>query len=77
MAKFVDLPFGTVSELHAQIERLADAALLAGHGSQAEKRFFRAVKELEIRSRITPDPLISALLYDVDSRVQESEVLSL
>jgi hypothetical protein len=43
--KLADLPYGTLSELHAQIEQLADEGLADGSGSEAQKRFFSTVKQ--------------------------------
>ena len=70
-----DIPMGTVSELHLALSQLADQVLASDpatrFGSDARRLYRIAVRQLEIRNRIIPDQLISAMLYDASAEFED------
>ena len=62
----VEIPFGTIPELSARLAQLADDVLTSDpstrEGQDARRLYRVAVRQLEMKAKITGDPLLSALL---------------
>jgi hypothetical protein len=71
----VDIPYGTVAELSQAFEQLADDVVstdpITSEGQNARRLYRTAQRQLEIRARITPDPLIDAVLYDCACKLED------
>jgi hypothetical protein len=70
-----DIPTGTVRELHVALSQLADQVLHSDpatrFGQDARRLYRTAQRQLEIRNRIIPDQLISAMLYDASAEFED------
>ena len=71
----IDIPYGSIEELSARISELADNVLgtdpYSREGQDARRLYRIGFKQLTVKAKVTEDPLLSALLFDVASKLED------